>query len=620
MKLKIGAKLLGGFIIVAFIGLIIGVVGFISVTDQGKSIYAVGEVRLPSILGLERMYVGILQTTTGERLIINRRLSDDIRKKQFDYCANGVERINAGRAIYEPIEKDEEETVLWQDFLILFDSWMKSHEELIEIAQQKEDLLTGGYGASDAIITQKDNEIMEIFLDCREHFLAMDDKIIALIDLNQTHADTAVTNAETQANRSKLISIIVMVIGFIGAVILGIVLSNNIRKPLLQGVSVAEAVASGDLSKKMTVKTGDELEDLATSLNQMTDKLKVFGDHIINISNGKLEKTIEFQFGEVGDALVEMNNKLREVVGRVIESADQVSSSSEELASTAQNLSENAQNQASIIEETSSAIEELGSSIEHVSSSSQEQTAAVEETSSTMEELANSIRSVADLAMNVQNGSKKSVEEADGAVASAHKAIEGMKEIQESSNQMAEIVAVIQDIADNTSLLSLNASIEAARAGDAGRGFAVVADSVSRLADRSAESAKEIEDLIKQSNSRVENGASIVEQVAIAIEQIRKSTLEAFEISNSIADSAHQQSTGSSEVVNAVERVNEMSQNISSATEEQSANAREMSSSMERASEVTQQVSSAAEELATSTEELSTQAVNLKEMVTYFSL
>ena len=198
--------------------------------------------------------------------------------------------------------------------------------------------------------------------------------------------------------------------------------------------------------------------------------------------------------------------------------------------------------------------------------------------------------------------------------------VQGISAIAESSEKIGGIVSVIADIADQTNLLALNAAIEAARAGDHGRGFAVVAEEVSKLADRSSSSTKEIEALIRESVKNVTKGVETANTSQGAMEQIRGASQKVKDMIALLTVSVQQQVGAVKELTAALSNVNEMSQSIMAATEQQSANAKQVAKAVEGVNELTQSAASSAEEMSSSTEQLSTMAQELQRMTAQFKI
>ncbi len=191
----------------------------------------------------------------------------------------------------------------------------------------------------------------------------------------------------------------------------------------------------------------------------------------------------------------------------------------------------------------------------------------------------------------------RSVENAQDGARAVTEVVQGISAIAESSEKIGGIVSVIADIADQTNLLALNAAIEAARAGDHGRGFAVVAEEVSKLADRSSSSTKEIEALIRESVKNVTKGVETANTSQGAMEQIRGASQKVKDMIALLTVSVQQQVGAVKELTAALSNVNEMSQSIMAATEQQSANAKQVAKAVEGVNELTQSAASSAEEM-----------------------
>jgi len=270
----------------------------------------------------------------------------------------------------------------------------------------------------------------------------------------------------------------------------------------------------------------------------------------------------EGDLGRLGTSLQKMMCDLRNVIAEVMAAAQQQNEGASTIAESSANLSEGAQTQAASVEQMTANVAQLIDSIEVISNNASVAKAKAIETS----KLAKGGGSIVDAAVNA------------------------MKMIQKSSEQINEIIQVISEIASQTNLLALNAAIEAARAGEHGLGFAVVADEVRKLAERSSEAAKEITKLIKESSRRVEEGASLSQKVGDSL----------------------------SKIVEAVDDTAEGIGHIAASTEAQAASAQQVKAAIRSVSETTESNAAASEEMAASAEELGAQAQSLRDLVAKF--
>jgi methyl-accepting chemotaxis protein len=266
--------------------------------------------------------------------------------------------------------------------------------------------------------------------------------------------------------------------------------------------------------------------------------------------------------GRLAAGMRRMLGDLRDIIGQVVDAANQQNEGAQTIAESSANLSDGAQSQAASVEQMTASVEQLIGSIDVISKNAGES------------------KTQADATVALAKGGGDTVTEA----------VNSMRLIQKSSEQINDIIQVISEIASQTNLLALNAAIEAARAGEHGLGFAVVADEVRKLAERSSEAAKEITQLIKESSRRVEEGATLSEKVGDSL--------------NSIVDAVDKTAAGIAK--------------IAASTETQASSASEVKAAIRSVSHTTESNAAAAEEMAASAEQLGAQAQNLRDLVSKF--
>ncbi|MGZ5029101.1 MAG: methyl-accepting chemotaxis protein [Methylobacter sp.] len=321
---------------------------------------------------------------------------------------------------------------------------------------------------------------------------------------------------------------------------------------------LVQDVKAGDLSTRINM--GDKhgfAKMLSSGINELTDVIEsAFNDInrvMENMSQGDLTSSItndyEGVYAECKNNINSTLAKLSEFIIQIRDVADFIDSSSQEMASGNNNLSHRAEQQAASLEQTAASMEQLASTVRNNADNTQQ-------------------------ASQVVNAASQLAQKGGEIVKSA---IIAMQDINDSSNEIAEIIGVIDEIAFQTNLLALNASVEAARAGEQGRGFSVVATEVRNLAQRSAAAAKQSNDLIQNSVQKVRAGTAFVNETGVALTEIVNSVTQVGEIASQIAHASAEQTAGIDQVNQAVAQMDDITQQNAALAEQAAAGSIAMS-------------------------------------------
>ncbi|WP_169313583.1 methyl-accepting chemotaxis protein [Spirochaeta africana] len=624
-NLRLGVKLIGGFILVAAIVLVVGIIGLVGSIQLRTNIEEIGLVRLPSIQSLLEVEIAAEEMMMAQRTLMSEQLDMTERRRYMGEYELASQELQATWEYFLTLPATDEEVVLSNRFENELDDWLQLNQrwttmtrefeaigildpdELVANLQQFRGdhyelelqaamlLLTGQEfeGGDDPTQCNFGRWLAEYQPDSAE----MERLLQEVREPHNTfHQAAGLMRAELRAgNRNAALDLFQntmmpasdQVFEYFDEMIRYAGQAENLRNDIT-------GLVLGDIADE-AYEALDILDELIAineriAAQAVEDSVSNAATVILTVAVGMIVGIIlALLFGVILTRGITRPVSLGVAFAKALSNGDMTANidvnQKDEIGVLAKALTDMSVKLREIVREVQSATQNVSSGSEQLSSAAQqlsqgaaEQASSGEEVSSSMEEMSASIRQNSDNAMTTDQLAQKAAKNAASGGQAVSDTVDAMKDI-------AERITIIEEIARNTNLLALNAAIEAARAGEHGKGFAVVASEVRKLAERSQKAAVEISDVSKRSVSVAEDAGKTIAEV---VEDIKKTA--------------------------------ELVQEISASSNEQNSGAEQINQALIQLDQVTQQNAGASEEIASTAEELSAQAEQLEETISFFKI
>ncbi len=595
-NMKVKTKLLV-LTIITVIGIsLVGLIGNKGIDSCSVALKEVSVVRLPSVLGLQIVSEGqtaIEANTFSILMFENNYLAQDKFKEILKENEKIWQRIEKGWKLYEALPQTKEELELWKQFLKEWEIWKKDNQKIIDIVERLS-------------LNKLEEEQKELFKkyfyeikNFRESFFDAETTLSKIVNLNINVAEESKIKSDNTISFSKSSMIIALLITFLIVILLSVTISkqilnslNNFKEGLLSFFSYLNRESS--TVSLLNDKAEDEFGEMAKVVNDNIERTQKGIEEDRRLIDETIAVLGEFEQGDLSQrlnisvsnpALMELKNVVNNMANNIETNIDNVLNILEQYSSynylnkiSTKNLKEHLLKLANGVNTLGDSITQmlvenksngltldessniLLANVDKLNISSNEAAASLEETAAALEEITSNIRNntqnIAKMA-NYSNDVTKSVTHGEKL---ANQTTLAMDEINLQVNAINDAISVIDQIAFQTNILSLNAAVEAATAGEAGKGFAVVAQEVRNLASRSSEAAKEIKIIVENATKKANDGKEISNNMIEGYKELNENITNTINLIQDIEMSSKEQLMGIEQINDAVNSLDQQTQ------------------------------------------------------------